>query len=230
MYNEEKIAVGSMKKLYDFLSAEFSDFEIVVSNDGSTDSTVQLMNDFSGQNPRLRVVGYKDNRGKGSAVREGILASKGEIVLYTDCDLAYGTKQIKGIIEKQIESGADIVIGSRSISKDGYEGYTFLRKIASKLYVKVISVAAGFRHSDSQTGLKCFKGDSARKIFSQCSVNGFAFDLEALMIAEKSGMTIEEFPVKIINHSQSESKVNIFRDTFRMLKDIRMIRKRLKKM
>ncbi|MBQ7645639.1 MAG: glycosyltransferase, partial [Clostridia bacterium] len=185
MYNEEKIALGSMKKLYDFLSGSFDDFEIIVSNDGSTDSTQSIMNQFSADHPRLRVVGYDDNRGKGSAVREGILVSDGDIVVYTDCDLAYGTAQIKGIIDKLTQTGADIVLGSRTISKDGYEGYTFLRKLASKIYIKVISAAAGFRHSDSQSGLKCFKGDAARKIFSLCTVNGFAFDLEALMIAEK---------------------------------------------
>ena len=121
-----------------------------------------------------------------------------------------------------------MVLASRTISKDGYEGYTVLRKLASKTYIKVISIAAGFKHSDSQSGLKCFKGDKARLIFSKCTVNGFAFDLEALMIAEKYGMTVAEQPVKIINHRQSDSKVNVFKDTFRMLKDIRNIKKRIK--
>lgn len=229
MYNEESIAEESMRELSSYMSANFSDWEIVVSNDGSRDRTKDIMTALSEEIDGLRFVSYDDNRGKGSAIREGILATKGDTVIYTDCDLAYGTEIIKTIAEKLENDRSDIVIGSRNISNDGYAGYTFLRKLASKTYIKVICIAAGFSHSDSQCGIKCFKGDAARRIFATCQINSFAFDLEALMTAEAMGYKVTEQAVKIINHRESTSKVHLVKDTMKMLRDIRQIKKRLKK-
>ena len=119
------------------------------------------------------------------------------------------------------------VIGSRNLHKDGYEGYTFLRKLASKTYIKVLCVAGGLKLSDSQTGCKAFSGKAAKDIFSRCEVNGFAFDFEAILWAQKLGYKFKEMPVKIINHR--ESKVNLIKDAFKMLKDLRKMKKRIKK-
>ena len=90
----------------------------------------------------------------------------------------------------------------------------------------MISLTAGFRHSDSQSGMKMFHGDTARKIFSYAAVNGWAFDFEVLMIAQKMGKTVREYPVKIINHR--ESKINLLSDSLKMMKDILRIKKRVK--
>jgi len=229
MYNEESIAAESMRELCAYMSSNFSDWEVVVSNDGSRDRTKEIITSLANEIDGLRFVSYDDNRGKGSAIREGILATRGDVVIYTDCDLAYGTGIIRTISEKLASDGSDIVIGSRNISKDGYAGYTFLRRLASKTYIKVICLAAGFSHSDSQCGIKCFKGDAARRIFATCSINSFAFDLEALMTAEAMGYTVTEQAVSIINHRESTSKVHLFKDTMKMLRDIRQIKKRLKK-
>ena len=94
-------------------------------------------------------VGYPDNRGKGSAVREAIAASEGDIVMYLDCDLAYGTDVVPEVIRKMKESDYDIIIGSRNLTDDGYEGYAPIRKLASKTYIKVLNLCAGFHMSDS---------------------------------------------------------------------------------
>ena len=229
MYNEESIAQESMRELCAYMASNFEDWEVVVSNDGSRDRTKEIMTALSQSIDGLRFVSYDDNRGKGSAIREGILATKGDTVIYTDCDLAYGTDIIKTIAEKLEDDKSDIVIGSRNISDDGYAGYTFLRKLASKTYIKVICLAAGFSHSDSQCGIKCFKGDVAKRIFATCHINSFAFDLEALMTAEAMGYTVTEQAVSIINHRESTSKVHLVKDTMKMLRDIRQIKKRLKK-
>ena len=209
MYNEETIAEESMRELCAYMASNFENWEVVVSNDGSRDRTKEIMTALSDEIGGLRFVSYDDNRGKGSAIREGILATKGDTVVYTDCDLAYGTDIIKTIAEKLEADGSDIVIGSRNISADGYAGYTFLRKLASKTYIKVICMAAGFSHSDSQCGIKCFRGDAARRIFATCQINSFAFDLEALMTAEAMGYTVTEQAVSIINHPDSTSKVHL---------------------
>ena len=229
MYNEESIAQESMRELCSYMASNFEDWEVVVSNDGSRDRTKEIMTALSQEINGLRFVSYDDNRGKGSAIREGILATKGDTVIYTDCDLAYGTDIIKTIAKKLEADRSDIVIGSRNISDDGYAGYTFLRKLASKTYIKVICLAAGFSHSDSQCGIKCFKGDVARRIFATCQINSFAFDLEALMTAEAMGYRVTDQAVSIINHRESTSKVHLVKDTMKMLRDIRQIKKRLKK-
>ena len=229
MYNEQAIAEESLKTLSKAMSGSFDDWEIVVSDDGSTDATRETVEKLCAGDGRIRLTSYPDNRGKGSAVREGVLKTRGDVVIYTDCDLAYGTDVLPVIAAKLQSDGSDAVIGSRNLSPEGYEGYTFLRRLASKTYIKVIALAAGFRHSDSQCGIKCFRGEAARKIFSACRINGFAFDLEALMTAEAMGCAVTELPVKIINHRESASKVRLFRDTFKMLRVIRKIKKRLRK-
>ena len=98
----------------------------------------------------------------------------------------------------------------------------------SKTYIKIICIFGGFKLSDSQCGCKGFTKDAAKKIFSNCEIDGFAFDLEALLLATKMKMKIAEVPVKIINHR--ESKINIVKDTFKMLSDLRKIKKRVKKL
>ena len=118
-------------------------------------------------------------------------------------------------------------MGSRNLSKDGYEGYTVFRKLASKTYIKVIAVAAGFKLTDSQCGIKGFRADIAKKIFSNCEVDRFAFDLEVIMIATKLGAQIKEMPVKIINHR--ESTVHVLGDSVKMLRDVYRMKKRIKK-
>lgn len=151
--------------------------------------------------------------------------SLGDAVVYTDCDLAYGCDAVYGIYSELVKTGSDLVIGSRNLRADGYEGYTALRRLMSKTYIKLISLVAGFKYSDSQCGLKCLRGNAAKDIFGRCTVNGFAFDLEVLILAGKLGKTVSEFPVRVINHHESESKVNPVKDTLKMIRDVSRIKK-----
>lgn len=232
MYNESAIAADTARTLWramDALRKEHGwSFEILFSDDGSRDGCAALVEETAKSEnlTGVRVIRYEDNRGKGSAVREAVLASRGEIVLYTDCDLAYGTDVI-GEAVRRYKPGVDAVIGSRNLTGDGYEGYTPLRKLASKAYIKVLCLAAGFRLSDSQCGCKSFRGDLARKIFQKCETNGFAFDFEVLLLAGKLGASIEEMPVRIINHRAST--VHVLRDSVKMLRDLAKIKKHVKK-
>ncbi len=225
MYNEEKTAVDTAASLTAFLDKKFpgGDYEILFSNDGSRDRCAELVEKAAF--PHVRVVGYPDNRGKGSAIREGIFQCKGEAIVYTDCDLAYGCDAIYNIYNELLSSESELVIGSRNLSADGYEGYTAMRKLMSKTYIKLISVIAGFQYSDSQCGIKCLRNNTAQEIFSKCTVNGFAFDLEVLILAGKLGKQVTEFPVHIINHHEADSKVSPIKDTFKMISDVIKIKK-----
>ena len=227
MYNESKIIADTAKTLHEYMERTFGDdFEILFSDDGSRDGSADTVRalGLSG----VRVVGYEQNRGKGCAVRTALLESHGDIAIFTDADLAYGTEVIARAAEMfEKNPDTDLVIGSRNISADGYEGYTLLRKIASKLYIKVLCIAGGFKLSDSQCGCKAFRREAVDKIVPRCTVDGFAFDFEAILWSQKFGMKICEMPVKIINHR--ESKVRVLRDSVRMLRDLRKMKKRIKK-
>ena len=226
MYNESSIIKATAETLSEYMKNTFEDYEVLFVDDGSKDNCGDIVRSL--ELPNIKVTGYGGNKGKGAAVRHGVLEADGDVIMFTDADLAYGTDVIKRVYDTFVESpDTKMLIGSRNISADGYEGYTLLRKIMSKVYIKVLCIAGGFKLSDSQCGCKAFAKDAAKDIFARCEVNGFAFDFEAILWATTLGYKIFEMPVKIINHR--ESKVNVIKDTLKMLRDLRRIKKQVKK-
>ena len=223
MYNEQNAVENAVRELDRSLAKSFGvgNYEMIFVGDGCKDDSVAIAEDLKKEFVALRVISYELNRGKGHAVRTGMLEANGDFVL------SYGADIIKDFYEDFIGSGCDVVIGSRAIKGGGYDGYTFLRRVMSKAYLKVVSIFAGFDLSDSQCGIKGFSGGYAKKIFGLCEAERFEFDLEALMIAEKLGCRIKEHPVRVINHG--DSKVRPLKDALKMLGQIRKIKKRVKK-
>ena len=232
MYNESAVIEETARRLSRALEADFGrledgtpDYEIIFADDGSRDGCAELVRrlELSG----VRVISYSPNRGKGYAVRTAMLASRGDVSLFTDADLAYGTDVIKrfySVFSEKPETG--VCIGSRNLSGDGYDGYTFIRRIASKIYLRLLSAVGGLKVSDSQCGCKAYSREAADRIFSRCEVDRFAFDYETLLWAKKYGIQVEEIPVKVLVHG--DSKVRLFRDTFRMLRDLSKMKKRIR--
>ena len=205
-YNESKIILDTLAAVTAELSRLTEDYEVLIVDDGSTDDMAALVKGCG--DPHVRLTGYQPNHGKGRAVRTGMLEAEGEIILCTDADLAYGTAVFADLLERLENTGADLAIGSRRLSKDGYRDYPPLRLLASK----------------------CFKGyrrEAAKRIFSQCTNDGFAFDFEVLMTADAMKMKVEQIPVSIVNHR--ESKVNVLRDSARMFRDIFHIRRAVRR-
>ena len=226
MYNESSIIKDTARTLHEYMSENFEDYEIIFSDDGSKDGCGDMVREMN--LPCVRVVRYEQNMGKGYAVRTAMLAAEGDYVMFTDADLAYGTDVIKEVYKTFLANpDASVVIGSRNLHKDGYEGYTAIRKLASKAYIKVLCILGGFKLSDSQCGCKAFTGEAVKRIFPRCEINRFAFDFECILWAVKYGMKVAEMPVKIINHR--ESTVNVMRDAPKMVKDIFKMKKRIKK-
>lgn len=225
MYNEASIICDTAKTLSSYLQEHFSEYELLFVDDGSKDGTAKLVQELN--LPNVRVLGYEKNRGKGCAVRTGMLEATGDIAMFIDADLAYGTDVIKQAVDTlEAQPDKQMLIGSRVLHPEGYEGYTFVRKLASKAYIKVLNLYGGLKLSDSQCGCKAYRGKAIHDIFSRCETDGFAFDFETILWAQKLGYDIVELPVKIINHR--DSKINVVRDTFRMLKELRAIKKRVK--
>ena len=232
MYNEAAIIAENAQKLWAYMEENFvtpegeRDYEIIYSNDGSKDGCDKIVESLG--LPGIKVVGYENNKGKGYAVKTAMLASVGDIVMFTDADLAYGTDVITQMVDTfDANPDSQLVIGSRNLSEDGYSNYTLIRKIASKAYIKVLCIVGGFKLSDSQCGCKGFRRQAVDQIFTRLEVNGFAFDFEALLWASKFKYKITEMPVSIKVHG--ESKVRIVRDTLKMLRDILRMKKRINK-
>ena len=235
MYNESSIIEDSLKQFQTYMEKTFEDFELIFVDDGSKDGCSEVVKAAEGKLKGVHLVRYEQNKGKGYAVRTGMLAAESDIAMFTDCDIAYGVDVIKNVYDffandnEKVKNGqqrTSVVVGSRNLTKDGYEGYTFIRKLASKIYIKVLCITAGFKLSDSQCGMKGFRTEDAKKIFSECETDGFAFDFEVLLTAKSKGMKMDEIPVKIINHR--ESKINVVSDTFKMLGDLMRIKRRVK--
>lgn len=226
MYNEAAIIEATAKTYTDYLAKTFEAWELIFVDDGSADDCGAKVRALA--LPCTRVLRYTPNQGKGNAVKTGMLAATGDVRMFLDADVAYGTDVIAQAAKLfEAHPQVSMVIGSRPLHPEGYAGYTAVRKLASKTYIKVLNVAGGFRLSDSQCGCKAYRGEAAQAIFSRTETKGFAFDFETILWAQKLGYKIMEMPVTIVNHRAS--KVNVVRDTFKMLKELEQIKKRVKK-
>ncbi len=218
MYNEEKNIKATVDNLLPFLSAEGIENEIILVNDGSTDKTREIVETLP-----CRFVSYKDNRGKGYAIRRGAANAKGDVLCFIDCDLSYGLPIIKTGLAALEATKSDIVIGSRRLDKDAYKKYPPLRKLASGVFSFACRAITNVSQPDTQCGFKMYTADAAAALFPECKIDGFAIDLEILMLAEKRKMKITAIPATVVNHG--ESKVNIFLEPIRMIKDAFAIKK-----
>ena len=226
MYNESANALGCFERLSKYLENNFENYEVIFVNDGSRDGTEKIIEPLCSE--KIKLVSYEQNRGKGFAVKSGITAASGDIVMYTDCDLAYGVDVIKSAYSEFVRTMPDILAGSRVLGDGGYGEYSAVRKIASRAFLHLVRLISGLKVSDTQCGFKLIRGDKAKKLFDEITSFGFAFDFEILFLAKKYGMTTVEFPVKIVNHVEAVSKVNIVKDSFRMLREVIRIKKSIK--
>lgn len=190
--------------------------EVVVVDDGSADGTgaaaVAVGAHVVLRQPR--------NRGKGAAVRTGVLAARGAVVAFTDADLAYEPSLLLRLVEA-IDGGAAIAIGSRTAGGSASVARP-IRALGSRVVNLVARLAVRAPFGDTQCGLKAFRHDVARPIFERCRIDGFAMDIEVLHLAERSGLAVVEVPVT--PRATERSTVRLGLDTIRLLLDVARIR------
>lgn len=192
--------------------------EIVVVDDGSHDGTAERA-EVAGAD---LVVRQPVNRGKGAAVRAGMLAAAGRTLVFTDADLAYAPDQIHGLLHR-IEDGWDVVVGSRRHT----ETTTLVRarrvrELGGRLINVLTRAVLLGDYRDTQCGLKAFRSDVATLIFSHSHIDGFAFDVEVFLLVERYGLSLSEVPVRLSNSARST--VHVVRDAARLLRDLFRIR------
>lgn len=222
-YNEEARFGPNLGPVLAYLAQRYPDFELIIVDDGSTDATAATVQAAIADEPRARLISYQPNRGKGYAVRAGVAASRGEVVLFMDADLSTPLDEIPDILGVLEETGADIVIGSRGLpqAKIAVRPPLF-RRFASWVFDHIKYALVGLRdYADTQCGFKAFRGPIARQLFALSKVDRFMFDVEILFLAERAGLTIREIPVTWADRPGSkvrfvEGVVNMFRDLWRI--------------
>ncbi|MDX2030103.1 MAG: glycosyltransferase family 2 protein [Blastocatellia bacterium] len=223
-YNEENRIGTTLKGTFDYLDTQAYDAEVIVVDDGSKDRTTQRVLEFQERaQGRLRLVENPGNRGKGYAVRNGMLAAAGEIILFYDADLATPTSEIAKVIEPIAEDRYDVVFGSRALKYELIGTHqSFLRELRGRGGNLFLRAMLGLSFKDTQCGFKAFRKAAARAIFPLQRVEGFGFDPEILFIAQKQGWRLLEMPVRW-NHVEGSS-VTLFGTTIKVLMEVSAIR------
>ena len=198
------------------------DFELILSDDGSTDDTRARMDAAAAADPRVRVVGAAQNRGKGRAIAAGVEASRGSLVLVSDTDFSAPITELPKL-EEAIREGADVAIGSRAKRGSQVEvSQPFHRVLMGKTFNLIVQAVVLPGLWDTQCGFKLFRGDVAREIFSELKTDGFAYDVEAIYRARRRGLRVAEIPVRWIN--SEPTKVLAIRHSTKMFLDVFKIR------
>jgi glycosyltransferase involved in cell wall biosynthesis len=226
-FNEERRVSETLRVTIEYLAANAPESELIVVNDGSTDATGRIARQILSETKiATRVLENFPNRGKGAAVRTGLLAARGLIGLFSDADLSTPIEEAPKLIEPIANGEIDIAFGSRALDR-GLIGVhqPWRREQAGRVFNLLVRVATGLPFWDTQCGFKAFRLDVCRPILERARINGFAFDVELLFLAHRAGLRIREIPVRW-NHAEG-SKVSFFKDSLRMLREVIGLRTRL---
>lgn len=226
-YNEEHRLPPTLDRLHAFLSAQPLRYEILIVDDGSKDATCDVVEAAMTRIPHLRLVRQLPNRGKGAAVRRGMLAARGQIRVMCDADCSMPPEQLPRLLAPLIACKAEIAIGSRYAEGAKTDvKQPFYRVLWSRLANKVIqrSLVPGIR--DTQCGFKAFTAEAARDLFKRGKIDGWAFDLEILALARRRGFAIEEVGVEWMDDNRS--RINPLKDLWKVIREALTIRKNLR--
>jgi dolichyl-phosphate beta-glucosyltransferase len=222
-YNEAAVIANTVEAVLATLGQLDGGMELVVVDDGSADATSAVAREAGAH----QVITLSENSGKGAAVRAGALAAQGRTVVFTDADLAYAPDQILPLVE-QVESGWDIVVGSRHVAGSTAEvPASWLRRAGGRVINLLVRLVLAGDHADTQCGLKAFRLDVARLLFAQTRVDGFAFDVELFALAERHRLSLLESPVRVVN--STGSSVRLTRDTAVLVVDLSRISWRIRR-
>ena len=217
-YNEEVRIGRTLEQMTAYLDTQNYSWEMLVVSDGSTDKTESIVQDFCAKRPTVRLVSYRPNRGKGNAVRVGMLQAAGDRVLFMDADLATPPEETAKVMT-HLDDGADVVIGSRPLKESQLEVRQPLhREVFGRISNKIVQIVGVRGIKDTQCGFKLFTQSACKEIFKRCKMNGFSFDMEVLMIARDLGLRIDEVPIRWAD--QAGSKVVLWRDAPKVLADL----------
>lgn len=217
-YNEEKRLLPTLNKVSEYLSRQDFSYEIILVDDGSTDNTLQIVNNFANLSNNVLVFANEQNKGKGYSVRKGMLSAGGEYIFFTDADLSTPIEELEKCLP-YLKNGYDVVIGSRSMpSSDIVIHQPWYRERMGKIFNFMVNLVLLKGIIDTQCGFKGFRREVVKTIFSRCKIDGFSFDVEALYLSRKFNFKIKEIPIRWENSALS--KVSPIRHSIQMFKDL----------
>jgi glycosyltransferase involved in cell wall biosynthesis len=221
-FNESGRIPATLQSVVDCVRANQWSAEVIVVNDGSTDATARIVQDFSLQAPEVRLIENPGNHGKGYSVRSGILQALGDVVMFTDADLSAPMEEAERLFAA-IASGADIAIGSRWL-ESGRQTHRqpFYRQVFGRCFNAVCRMVMQLPFADTQCGFKAFTRAAAQTVFQLQTIERWGFDPEILFIAIKRGFRIVEVPVSWAHDERT--RMSYLKDGIQMLKELALVR------
>lgn len=222
-YNEKQRIGPSLEKILGYLKMKPFASEVIVVDDGSRDRTAEVAAAALEGRVSFRIVRLDANQGKGYAVKAGVLASAGQVILFTDADLSTPIDELDKFLPR-LDEGYDVVIGSRALPGcDIRVRQAAPREAMGKLFNRLVGLSVMKGCPDTQCGFKAFRRAAAMDLFSRLQTKGFSFDVELLLLARKAGYRIAEVPVVWCN--SRPSRVRLVRGSWQMLREIMRIRR-----
>lgn len=223
-YNEEAAIGPHLEAIVDYARGKPWSYEVLVVDDASADSTSDRVREWSSKHPEIKLLRRETNSGKGAAVRRGLAAAQGDIQGFTDADAATPITELDRVLEA-MEAGAEFVIGSRAMNDTETTVVARPhRKIIGRIFNALLRMFVDLRDADgraladTQCGFKWFTRDACESILARAQIEGFAFDVELLHLANRLGFKVKEMPVNWAD--RGESRVNLFVDPLKMLAQV----------
>ena len=217
-YNEGENIYRNLQEVSRVVSGFLNNYELIAVNDGSIDNTKEEIQRAAQEDSHIRLVSYKKNRGKGNAIKCGVVESTGDYIAFLDSDLDLPADQIEKYLMILVDNRADVVIGSK-MHKESEIEYPLIRKIISIGYYCMLRTLFRLKVKDTQTGLKVFRADALKSIISLIKTKGFAYDIEILVALNCRGYRIKEMPVRLVfRRGEGMGRINI-KDIIKVFKD-----------
>ena len=229
-FNEGARLATSLRNIIGYLDQYPAESELIVVDDGSTDNTADTAQQEFAASKKVHtsVISYKSNLGKGRAVRLGLLASRGDISLFTDADLSTPITETPKLVDPILQNECDVAFGSRALDR-GLIGVhqPWRREQGGRVFNLAVRVATGLPFWDTQCGFKAFRMKVCRPIIEGATIDRFGFDVELLYVAFRAGLRLKEIPVRW-NHAEG-SKVSVASDSVKMLSEVGRIRQQARR-